>query len=110
MIASVSGALARAATRSARPALSQGVRARNMATSAAPASGFSLYNTLFSSNARYVLFVVAGATAGELVYGFVGDSIWEMNNRGKLYHHIDWSKWESLYVPDEDEEDEEDDE
>ncbi|GBG32384.1 Cytochrome b-c1 complex subunit 9 [Hondaea fermentalgiana] len=85
--------------------------ARSLATATAKSSsGFNLYNVVFASNARYILFVVTGAAIGEIFYGFIGDSIWEMNNRGKLYHHIDWSKWESIYVEEEEEDEEEDDE
>jgi len=82
---------------------------RGLASSAAAGKGssaVSMYDALFSSNARYVLFVVVGAAAGEAVYGFVGDSLWHMNNRGKLYEDVDWSKWESLYMGEDEDEDE----
>ena len=39
----------------------------------------------------------------EVVYGSVTDSIWDSNNKGKLYHQIDWSKFKS----EDDEEEEE---
>mmetsp|Transcript_5331 Transcript_5331/g.6431 ORF Transcript_5331/g.6431 Transcript_5331/m.6431 type:complete len:119 (+) Transcript_5331:246-602(+) len=69
-----------------------------------------VYNIGMSSNSRYILFILLGAAVGEALFGLTGDLIWDMNNRGKLYHHIDWSKWESIYVDDDDDEDDEDDE
>lgn len=63
----------------------------------------TLYKTCFSSNASYVTYVVVGAIAFEAVYGKVTDFVWENANRGRLYHHIDWSQFKT----DDDEDDEE---
>ena len=45
-------------------------------------SGGILYNTFFKTNSRYLLFVFTGAVIGEAIYGFVFDTIWELNNKG----------------------------
>lgn len=75
--------------------------------SASEQTGFqTLYKTCFSSNASYVTYVVVGAIAFEVVYGKATDFVWESVNRGRLYHHIDWSQFKT----DDEEDDEEDEE
>ena len=83
--------LAAAARTAARPA-----GARQM--SAFP----SLYNTFMSSNVRYVSLIVAGAVVAEVTYGAVTDTIWETLNQGKLFHHVDWSKFDEAEDDDDD--------
>ena len=81
---------------------------RSASTSAREASGFqSLYNVFFRTNSAYVTYVVVGAIAFEVVYGKVTDFVWEQSNRGRLYHHVDWSRFK---MEDEEEEEEEEDE
>jgi len=53
----------------------------------------------------YITYVVVGCVVVEAVYGGITNSIWESSNRGKLYKHIDWSKFKS--EDDEEEEEEE---
>mmetsp|Transcript_14568 Transcript_14568/g.36864 ORF Transcript_14568/g.36864 Transcript_14568/m.36864 type:complete len:113 (+) Transcript_14568:104-442(+) len=100
-------ALARAAARKPAANAAATAAARFSARRGLTTSNGQIYNTIMNSNAKYVLFIVTGAAVGEVVYGAIGDGIWRLNNRGKLYDDIDWSKWESLYK-DEDEEEEED--
>ncbi|KAG3096988.1 hypothetical protein PI124_g15726 [Phytophthora idaei] len=44
------------------------------------------------------------------VYGSATNYIWEASNRGRLYHHIDWSKFAEEEEEEEDEEEEEEEE
>lgn len=59
-----------------------------------------------SSTARYATFLAVGAIGAELLTNATTDALWEMNNRGKTYKQVDWSKFDP---PDDDEEDEEED-
>jgi len=98
------GSMTRATMRSSRPVYQQTTRSY--------ASNTPVYNAIMGSNARYVAFCAAGAAVGGVVYNGLFDILFDLNNRGKLYKDIDWSKWDSIYLEeDEDEdEDEEDDE
>ena len=62
------------------------------------------YNTIWRRNATYMLYVIGGAVVCEMIYGKLTDSIWEAANSGKMYHHIDWTKFKT--DDDEDEDDE----
>lgn len=59
------------------------------------------------SNILYLTYIVVGCVVLEVVYGSVTDSIWESNNKGKLYSQIDWSKFKSEDDEEEEEEAEE---
>jgi hypothetical protein len=50
--------------------------------------------------------LAVGVIVVELITNSATDALWEMNNRGKTYKQVDWSKFDP---PDEDDEDEEDD-
>jgi hypothetical protein len=65
---------------------------RGMATEASP-----FYKYVLQSNASYVTFVLVGATIFGGTYSLLGDYLWESVNRGRLYHQIDWSKWNSKW-------------
>lgn len=58
---------------------------RGFATQAQQQGGkrqFSFYDTFMKTNSRYLMFVISGAALGEFMFGFVGDLIWDLNNRG----------------------------
>jgi hypothetical protein len=58
-----------------------------------------------ASTARYATFLTVGVIAAELATNSLTDSLWDMNNRGRTYGQVDWSKFD----PADDEEEEEDD-
>eukprot|EP01032_Pedospumella_encystans_P021405 gene21405-24281_t len=63
-------------------------------------SASSLPTTLYQnvwrkSNVLYITYVATGCLVLGSIYGSVVSFIWEANNRGKLYHHIDWTKFKS---------------
>ncbi|CAM9366397.1 unnamed protein product [Heterosigma akashiwo] len=64
-----------------------------------------MYNTVWKSNITYITYILAGCVALETVYGGATEFVWEQANKGKLYHQVDWSKFQE-----EDEEEEEEDE
>jgi hypothetical protein len=49
-----------------------------------------------------------GVILAELATDSVTDSLWEMNNKGRTYKQVDWSKFDPP-ADDDDEEEEEDD-
>lgn len=49
--------------------------------------------------------MAVGVIAVELITNSLTDALWDMNNRGKTYDQVDWSKFD----PPDDEEDEDDD-
>ncbi|CAI5740824.1 unnamed protein product [Hyaloperonospora brassicae] len=63
-----------------------------------------VYKTFMKSTPVYVTTVLVAALVGEGVYGAATNYVWEANNRGRLYHHVDWSKFAA---EDEEEEEEE---
>ncbi|KAG7344171.1 ubiquinol-cytochrome C reductase, UQCRX/QCR9 like protein [Nitzschia inconspicua] len=65
------------------------------------------YNMFGSSTARYATFLAVGVIAVELITNATTDALWELNNRGKTYKQVDWSKFDP---PDDDEEEEEEEE
>ena len=67
---------------------------RSMASEAGP-----IYKAVMSNNAKYVLFIIVGATVGEKVYCSFFNQMWHLNNQNKLYENIDWSKFNSNYKP-----------
>jgi hypothetical protein len=50
--------------------------------------------------------MTVGVILAELGTNGLTDSLWEMNNSGKTYSTVDWSKFDA---PDDDDEDEDDD-
>jgi hypothetical protein len=60
-----------------------------------------------ASTARYATFLTVGVIGAELATNGLTDSLWEMNNRGRTYGAVDWSKFDP--TDDEEEEEEEDD-
>lgn len=67
-------------------------------------SSSPVYNTVLKSNFTYVTAIVTATVVFSGLYGKTIDFYWQQINRGRLYHQIDWSKWQSNYVADEDEE------
>uniref|UniRef100_A0AAV1UNQ7 Cytochrome b-c1 complex subunit 9 n=1 Tax=Peronospora matthiolae TaxID=2874970 RepID=A0AAV1UNQ7_9STRA len=65
------------------------------------------YKTFMKSTPVYVTTVLLAALVGESVYGSVTNYVWEASNRGRLYHHVDWSKFEEEEEEDEEEEEQE---
>ncbi|POM66927.1 mitochondrial protein [Phytophthora palmivora] len=65
------------------------------------------YKVFMKSTPVYVTTVLIAALVVEGVYGSATNYIWEANNRGRLYHHIDWSKFAEEEEEDEEEEEEE---
>eukprot|EP00936_MAST-01D_sp_MAST-1D-sp1_P000593 g593.t1 len=108
LVTSIRPALGRSissATLGARPAAR---RAPQVALVPSRGLNDTAYQTFFKSNVRYVTFIVAGAVALEVVYGSATDMLWESMNRGKLFHHVDWTKFKT--DDDDDDDDDEDDE
>ncbi len=87
-----------------RPAFS----IRGMATKSSSINGKGpfegIYQTFMRNNLTYVSTIITAAILFEAVYGKATNALWESMNRGRLYHHIDWSSFKS----DDDEEDEAD--
>ncbi len=81
---------------------------RSITTSSAQGPLGMLYKSVFRSNIAYALYVVTGAVLLETVYTATIDQMWEASNSGKLFHHIDQSKWKFHLDEDEEEEDEDD--
>ena len=90
-----------------RPALrslTPTVAKRNMATTA-DTSGEGLYKMVMANNATYILVIVGTAAAITGGFSLGVNSFWEFNNAGKLYHHVDWSR----FAEDDDDDDDDDD-
>ncbi|KAG6959450.1 hypothetical protein JG688_00010063 [Phytophthora aleatoria] len=68
------------------------------------------YKVFMKSTPVYVTTVLIATLIAEGVYGSATNYIWEASNRGRLYHHIDWSKFAEEEEEEEDEEDEEEEE
>eukprot|EP00238_Polyblepharides_amylifera_P009613 CAMPEP_0196574262 /NCGR_PEP_ID=MMETSP1081-20130531/4011_1 /TAXON_ID=36882 /ORGANISM="Pyramimonas amylifera, Strain CCMP720" /LENGTH=65 /DNA_ID=CAMNT_0041892227 /DNA_START=75 /DNA_END=272 /DNA_ORIENTATION=- len=49
----------------------------------------TFYNTVMKRNTVYVSFVIVGALAGEHLVSTTFDKLWESNNQGKLYKHLE---------------------
>ena len=80
------------------------VARRNMASDA---SGEGLYKMLLANNATYVLAIVGISAAVTGGFSVGVNQFWEFNNAGKLYHHVDWSRFAE---EDDDDDDDDDDE
>lgn len=65
-------------------------------------------NSFGSSTARYATFLAVGVIFAELITNGVTDALWEMNNRGKTYKQVDWSKFDPADDDDEDDDDDDD--
>ncbi|KAF1327813.1 Ubiquinol cytochrome c reductase subunit qcr9, partial [Globisporangium splendens] len=72
-----------------------------------PGAFETMYQVFMKNNVTYVGTILVAAVVVEGVYGNVTNAIWESANRGRLYHHIDWSQFKT---DDDEEEEEEDDE
>lgn len=57
-----------------------------------------VYKTVLSSNFVYVTAILLSTVVLSGAYGKTIDFYWQQINRGRLYHQIDWTKWQSLYV------------
>ncbi|DBA03960.1 TPA: hypothetical protein N0F65_010613 [Lagenidium giganteum] len=73
-----------------------------------PGAFETIYQTLMKNNLTYVTSIVVAAIVVESAYGSVTNFVWESSNRGRLYHHIDWSQFKT--DDDDEDEEEEDDE
>ena len=62
-----------------------------------------------ASTARYATFLTVGVIGVELVTNSFTDSLWDMNNRGRTYEQVDWSKFDPADDDEEEEEDDDDD-
>ncbi|EWM27589.1 ubiquinol cytochrome c reductase subunit qcr9 [Nannochloropsis gaditana] len=85
---------------------------RGLATASPGGSGafvHTLYRNVFRSNIAYLTYVFAGAIVVEWVYSKGIDTAWEISNRGKLFHQVDWTKWH-FHLDEEEEEEEEEEE
>eukprot|EP00890_Picochlorum_soloecismus_P005935 jgi/Picsp_1/6342/NSC_03691-R1_protein len=49
----------------------------------------TLYRTFMRRNSVYLGFIIAGAFAGERLLNGAADSLWESNNKGKLFKHME---------------------
>ncbi len=68
---------------------------RNMMTAGTNIASFLQKNVWGKSNVAYVAYVLVGAIVCQEIFVNVTDSVWEYSNQGKLYHHVDWSKFKS---------------
>ncbi|CAL5224200.1 g6843 [Coccomyxa viridis] len=50
------------------------------------------YRIFMRRNSVYVAFILGGALLGERVLNGAFDRLWENNNKGKLYKHLEGSK------------------
>ena len=64
------------------------------------------YRTFFRSNAMYLAFIFTGAFVGERMVHAGGDALWDQNNQGKLYKHLEGTV---IGGPKDDDEDDDDD-
>ena len=62
------------------------------------------------SSALYASWVLAFIVIGEFAFGKITDGLWTMNNYGKTYATVDWSKFDVDDDDDEDDDDDDDDE
>jgi Ubiquinol-cytochrome C reductase, UQCRX/QCR9 like len=53
--------------------------------------------------------LAVGVIVVELITNSATDALWEMNNRGKTYKQVDWSKFDPPDEEEEDGDDEDDD-
>ncbi|EQC38075.1 hypothetical protein SDRG_04505 [Saprolegnia diclina VS20] len=68
----------------------------------------AIYAAFMKNNITYVSTIVVAAVLFEGVYGTTTSALWESMNRGRLYHHIDWSQFKSDLDDEEEAEDEDD--
>ncbi|KAI9917291.1 hypothetical protein PsorP6_012629 [Peronosclerospora sorghi] len=90
----------------------QGVRMVSTKHSSINGKGFldDAYKIFMKSTPVYVTTVLLAALVAEGVYGSATTYIWETINRGRLYHHIDWSRFAAAEEEEEEEEEDEDEE
>jgi hypoxanthine phosphoribosyltransferase len=67
------------------------------------------YNTFGKSTAMYGTWLIMFIVIGEYVSGKATDGVWTMNNYGKTFTTMDWSKFDEFEEDEEEEEDEDDD-
>lgn len=53
-----------------------------------PAASRMLYNTLFKHSSTYMATLMITATAAGLGYDYVMNSLWNANNKGKLWKDV----------------------
>jgi len=61
----------------------------------------SAYKVIMRRNSVYVGFVLTGALVGEKLVSGGFDALWERNNKGKLYSHLE-PKWTAQLAAQED--------
>ena len=64
-----------------------------------------VYNAIMKNNTTYIFTIVAVAAVAGVAFNEGVDMMWETANRGKLYHHVDWS----VFAEEDDEDDDDDD-
>ena len=65
-----------------------------------------IYELILKRNATYVIFIFTGAAIGGWAWQAAWDVVWSVSNAGREYDSIDWSKWDSQFGPDDEEDDE----
>ena len=68
-----------------------------------------VYDTIMKNNTTYIFTIVAVAAVAGVGFNGAVDMMWETANRGKLYHHVDWSVFAEEGEDEDDDEDDDDD-
>lgn len=104
--------LSRTTRQAALQAKRQGIRMVSTKHSSLNGKGAldGAYKVFMKSTPVYVTTVLIATLVAEGIYGSATNYIWEANNRGRLYHHIDWSKFASEEEDEDGDEEAEDEE